>query len=96
MPQPGRDYIFHVVTLEPNATLLLGEERHAEDADSRARVWNFWGSGPPWKNSVARVGTRLSLFFFKVGHFQPLHNDRWEQVYESNVSDLKSLSLKVS
>lgn len=38
----------------------------------------------------------LIFFFFKVGHFQPLHNNRWEQVYESNVFDLKSLSLKVN
>lgn len=51
----------------------------------------------PEELMMPRVGTRLFLsYFLKGGHFQPLDTNGWEQIYESNVFDLKSLAFTAS
>lgn len=51
----------------------------------------------PRRAHDAHVGTRLFLsYFLKGGHFSPLDNNGWEQIYESSVFYLKSLSFTAS
>lgn len=78
---------FHL-TLQVNAALLLG---------GKNMPWPLWGSSSPRRTLSACVETRLFLpYFVKVGHFQPLDNNGWEQIHESNTFDLWCLSFKGS
>lgn len=98
VPPPGTDCLCQREMLEPNATLPLGRE------NTCVGWWLTYMSveplgleSTPEELMMPWVGTRLFLsYFLKGGHFQPLDNNRWEQVYESNVFDLKSLSFTAS
>lgn len=45
---------------------------------------------PVWEHAFSHLN------FLKGGHFSPLDNNGWEQIYESSVFDLKSLSFTAS